>query len=74
MDGIRVCVGGVALRGHGGVSDVVEIKLFPLPTNLPLEYLSLCISCVCVCVCVSSKEIKTLIYTSLAMVAKCLVN
>lgn len=36
MDGIRVCVGGVALRGHGGVSDVVGIKLFPLPTNLPI--------------------------------------
>ena len=47
MDGIRVCVGGVALRGRGGVSDVVGIKLFPLPTNLPLESLSLCISYFC---------------------------
>lgn len=36
MDGIRVCAGGVALRGHGGVSDLVGIKLFPLPTNLSL--------------------------------------
>jgi len=47
MDGIRVCVGGVELRGRGGVSDVVGIKLLPLPTNLPLEYISLCISCFC---------------------------
>lgn len=39
-DGIRVYVGGVALRGHGGVSDVLGIKI-PLSTNLPLEYLSL---------------------------------
>jgi len=49
MDGIQVCVGGVALRGRGGVSDVVGIKLLPLPTNLPPESLSLCISCFCFC-------------------------
>jgi len=30
-------VGGVALRGHGGVSGDVGFKLLPLPTNLPLE-------------------------------------
>ena len=41
MDGIRVCVGGVALRGHGGVSGDVGIDLLPLLTNLPLEPLSL---------------------------------
>ena len=35
-DGIWVWVGGVALRGHGGVSDDVGIKVLPLPTNLPL--------------------------------------
>ena len=45
MDGIRVCVGDVAIRGCGGVSDVVGIKLLPLPTNLPLESFSQCISC-----------------------------
>lgn len=45
MDGIRVCVGGVALRGHGGVSEYVGIKLLPRPTNLRLESLSLCMSC-----------------------------
>lgn len=46
-NGIWVCDGGVALRGLGGVSGVVGIKLLPLATNLPLEYISLFISCFC---------------------------
>ena len=36
MDGMRVWVDGVGLRGHGGVSGVAGIKILPLPTNLPL--------------------------------------
>lgn len=40
MDGIQVCVGGEALHDHGGVSDVVGIRLLPRPINLPLESLS----------------------------------
>ena len=66
MDGICVCMGGVAIRGCGGVSDVVGIKLFPLPTNIPLESLSLCISCFVF--------FLTSIFTSPATAPKCLAN
>jgi len=44
-NGIRVSVGGVELRSHGGVSGFIKIKLLPRPTNLPLESHSLRISC-----------------------------
>ena len=34
----------MVLRGRGGVSGDVGIKLLPIPTNIPLESLSLCTS------------------------------
>lgn len=68
MDGIRVCVGGVAIRGQGGVVDVVGIKLLPLPKNLPIESLPYSYHVFVF----NYEKINTSICALLEMVPKCL--